>query len=209
MALIADRNGKIISDEEIIGGIIDPSDPFWNEEHENGLTTIQNMIWHQSYHSFPVTFGRKDEWEKDDKRGSGYFRLAFDTSNASGSHRWMIVEFLMSDFQGQDHHHVKETFDRMKNQGWDIWCINEIYRDGYGGQPRRRMVLFIVSPVSIEEARFRYRVNKCIMGHLRERLIHNNNRSPLQPSRQEEINMMPLPCMAHGIIGADVKIQKL
>lgn len=208
MGLIADRNGNMLRNEEIIGGIIDPSDEFWQEEQENGLTLVQNMIWHQSYHQSAVVFGRKDEWEEDDKRGAGYFRLALDTSQASGQHRWATAEFMMPNVMGEDHRHVQESIQRMLDEGWEVWRIDETYRGQYGNPPRRRMVLFIVSPEPRDNKHFTYKLEKCCMKQLRNRLIHRNNRSPIQPSRREEMNMMPLPCMAHGLVDASVEVRK-
>lgn len=209
MGLIADRNGKMFDNKDIIGGIIDPADEFWQQESDNGMTLINNMIWHHAYHRHAVIFGRKDEWEDDSKRGAGYFRLAIDSSQAQGDRRWAMVEFEMTGISFEkEHRHVKESIDRMKDHGWDVWRIDETYFGGYGAQNRRRMVFFVLAPEPLEHKRFTHRMEKAIMKRLGERLIVGNNRSSCQPSRREEGNMMPLPCLELSMFRVVIKISK-
>jgi len=207
MALVADRHGNALKDEDIIGGIINPSDEFWSEKQENGFSLVQNMIWHQSYQQSAVIFGRKDEWGQEGKCGAGYFRMALDSSQASGKHRWAIAEFLMPN--GENHRHVHASFERMLGEGWEVWRVDETYHEKLGEAPRRRMVLFILSPEPLENSTFLYRVEKCCLKHLRQCLIRKNNRSPIQPSRKTEMNMMPLLCMVHGLLDATTEVKKL
>jgi hypothetical protein len=210
MGLIADRNAQMLAPEDVIGGLIDPADDFWHQPSDNGMTLVQNMIWHQSYHQHAVVFGRKDEWSDDSKRGAGYFRLAIDSSQAKGDRRWAMAEFETTGVNpGSEHRHFQESIGRMKDHGWTVWKIEETYPSGYGQPSRKRMVLFVVAPEPWDHKRFKYYMEKSIMKQLSEHLVFGNHRSPFQPARRAEGNMMPLPCMDHPLIKTKVAVKKM